>query len=88
MNRLVVKSFFVIKKFVHSILQQCNIESIRDYTNDDHSMSLISLWVEHIKTKPYNGNDNPIFLFKQQNQQQKDNIDDYLMMIGIQTSFR
>ena len=61
MNRLVIRSFLVIKMLIFA--NNAYIESIRIDCNDHHSLSL---WVENIKTKPDDDNDNPIVVFQQE----------------------
>ena len=70
---------------VHNISHQYNIEGIKLHANDHRS---ISLWVDSMGDQ---ADDNPILVFKQQDQEHLIDVDDLSkddILIGIQTSFQ
>ena len=82
------RTALLCRQDVHNISHQYNIEGIKLHANDHRS---VSLWVNSMGDQDDDSNDNPVFIFKQQGQEQSSDVDDLSkddLLVEIQTSFQ
>ena len=78
------RKHLVSKQDIHNIQRQYNISGVKRHANDHISLQA---WIEDCKMMEYN----PIVIFKQQGEEQDENVDDMSkndFLIGIQTEFQ